>query len=265
MKARRAMHAISRRLRALWAACLLLCFAPWAQAGPPAPPQLAFTQRLGQALPLDAAFTDSAGHAVALREYFGTRPVVLVLGYYRCPMLCSTVMDGILESLRGVGVDYEAVAISIDARETPADAAPKYAAYRGLLEPERADRLHLLTGGAQAIRDVARATGFPYRHDPESGQFGHPAGFMVVTPDGVISRYFPGVRFQARDVRLALVEAAGGRVGSLADRLVLLCSHYDPQLGRYDAAVMQLARGVGIVTALVLAAVVMTARRRRRR
>jgi protein SCO1/2 len=229
-----------------------------------APPLLAFDQRLGQPVPLDRTFHDMSGAPVELGRYFGTRPVILVLGYYHCPMLCSTVMDGILESLRGIGVDYDVVAVSIDPAETSADAARKYEAYRGLLEPGREQRLHLLTGQADAIQSLAAAAGFPYHRDPATGQFGHPAGFLVVTPQGKISRYFPGIRFEPRDVRLALVEASSGHIGSLADRLVLLCSHYDPQRGQYNVAVMQLARGVGGATMLGLLGVILVTRRRRR-
>jgi protein SCO1/2 len=226
---------------------------------------LAFDQRLGQPLPLDDSYTDMSGRAVTLRKYFGQRPAVLVLGYYHCPMLCSTVMDGVLESLRGIGVDYDVIAVSIDPREAPADAARKYEAYSGLMDAGQSGRLHLLTGEQNAILDMTRATGFPYRYDAASGQFGHPAGFLIITPQGRISRYFPGVRFQARDVRLALVEASAGRVGSLADRLVLVCSHYDPRNGQYNLAVMQLARAVGGVTILGLVGMVLVARRRRHR
>jgi len=230
----------------------------------PNPPVLQFDQRLGAAIPPGLAFRDQAGRAVTLGDYFAQRPVILVLGYYRCPMLCSTLMDGILQSLRSIGVDYEVVAASIDPRETPRDAARKYAAYRALAEPGRGERLHLLTGEAAPVAGLARAAGFPYRRDPATGQYGHPAGFLVLTPEGRVSRYFPGLRFAPKDVRLALVEASSGRVGTLSDRLALLCYHYDPRHGRYDLAVMAVARAVGLATLAALAVAIAVMIRRRR-
>jgi protein SCO1/2 len=264
-----AMMPIARALTLMLTLLLLsmLALAPCKAVHAQAQPSLRlleFDQRLGAPLPLDAAFTDQAGAPVSLGRYFGKRPVILVLGYYHCPMLCSTVMNGVLESLRGIDADYEAVAVSIDPHETAADAAGKYASYQGLLQPGRQDRLHLLTGAAGPIADLARAAGFPYQYDPATGQYGHPAGFMIATPDGRISRYFPGVRFDARNARLALVEASAGRLGSLADRLVLLCSHYDPRSGKYNVAVMDLARAGGMATLAALCLLVFLARRRRR-
>lgn len=241
-----------------------LLYLPLPARAQPAPELLEFDQRLGQRLPLQAAFTDQDGKAVTLGRYFGDRPVILVLGYYHCPMLCSTVMDGILESLRGIGAGYEAVGVSIDPKETSADAAGKYDAYRGLLEPASQDRLHLLTGSGASITALARAAGFPYRYDAASGQYGHPAGFLIATPDGRISRYLPGVRFDRRTVRLALVEASSGRLGTLADRLVLMCSHYDPRNGKYSVAVMDAARAAGLATLAALGLLVLHSRKRRR-
>jgi protein SCO1/2 len=249
-------------MKILFGLLLSMC-AVLAQAAPI--DAIEFHQRLGQQVPLQDRFMDQNAHDVALGSFFGQRPVILILGYYHCPMLCSTLMDGVLESLRGIGVDYEIVAASIDPKEKPADAARKYAAYEGLMDAGQPEHLHLLTGSPQSIVDLAQAAGFPYRYDPASGQYGHPAGFLVVTPEGHISRYFPGVRFSSTDIRLALVEASSGRIGSLADRLVLLCSHYDPRSGQYNVAVMALARGVGLAALAALVLGVFVADRRRRR
>ncbi|GAA4334354.1 hypothetical protein GCM10023144_26550 [Pigmentiphaga soli] len=258
---RHGRHPAFATYRRLLQAAALLCASaacaiqPHAQALPAAGPDtVAFVQRPGAALPLDAALRDEAGRAVRLGSYFGAEPVVLVLGYYHCPMLCSTLMDGVIESLHGIGVDYRVVGVGIDPAETPADAAARHAAYQGLLDPEQRGRLHLLTGAAAPVARIARAVGFHYRRDPATGQYAHPAGFVVATPDGTVSRYFPGVRFAPRDLRLALVEASRGTVGSVSDRLFLLCAHYDPQRGRYTLAAMTAARAAGLAVLAVLAA-----------
>ena len=188
-----------------------------------------------------------------LGDYFGQTPVVLVLGYFECPNLCSTVLDGVLEGLVQAGVPgdrYRLLALSIDPREGPREAKGRLAAYRSLLAPGTA--AHFLTGSGEATARLAGDGGFPYAWDPEMGQYRHPAGFLVATPEGRISRYFPGVRFDPRDIRLALTEASAGRVGTLSDRLLLLCSHYDPRAGRYTVPVMAAVRAVCLGLALGL-------------
>lgn len=235
-----------------------------AAASAVAAPQWSFEQRLGAAVPLASAFRDTADLPVTLGSYFGNAPVVMVLGYYHCPRLCSTVMDGILQSLQQVDLDYVMVGIGIDPSETPPAAARKRAAYLTGYGEAALAHTHLLTGGDEAIRAVAGSVGFAYRYDEESGQYAHPAGFIVLTPEGRVSRYFPGVRFAARDVRLALVEASAGRIGTLADQLVLMCSHYDPLEGRYTTSVMRLMRFTALAACLALTAGVFWAARRRR-
>lgn len=220
-------------------------------ATPPA--SLEFIQRLDAQLPLEAVFGNEDGRPVRLRDYFGQTPVVLVLGYFHCPNLCSTLLDGVLESLVQVnlpGSGYRLLAVSIDPRETPADARRRLESFRPLLGPGLA--AHFLTGSREASSRLAADAGFPYAWDREHGQYMHPAGFLVATPEGRVARYFPGVRFDVRDLRLALVEASAGRVGSLADRLLLLCSHYDPEIGRYSVPVMAAVRTVCLAIALGL-------------
>jgi len=226
--------------------------------------QFAFRQHLGRAMPAVQGLRDERGRAVALADFLGQRPMVFVLGYYHCPVLCSTLMDSVLQTLNGVDVPYEVVAVSIDPTETPADARAKYSYYVTLMAAGQGSRLHLLTAPASAITALADAAGFPFRRDPDSGQYLHPAGFLVLTPEGRISRYLLGVGQSARDIRLALVEASGGKVGGLADRLVLLCSHYDPQTGRYGVAAMALARTAGLATLAALLGGLWLLRRRRR-
>jgi len=224
----------------------------------------AFRQHLGRAMPLVTGLHDEQGREVALGDYLGQRPVIFVLGYYHCPVLCSTLMDSILQTLNGVDVPYEVVAVSIDPTETPADARPKYSYYTTLMPAGQGSHLHLLTAPVSAIAALTDAAGFPYRRDPHTGQYLHPAGFLVLTPDGHISRYLLGIGQSARDIRLALVEASGGKVGGLADQLVLLCSHYDPQTGRYSVAAMAMARVAGCGTLAVLLGGIWLLRRRRK-
>lgn len=227
--------------RALLFVCLMMAIAPACAAAP------------DERLPLAQAFNDESGRPVHLRDYFDDVPVVLVLGYFECPNLCSTVMDGVLEGLARAGLpasSYRLLAISIDPREGAANARRRMGGYR----PLRAHEVdaHFLTGAAAASGAVAASIGFPIRWDAEHAQYVHPAGFVVAMPSGRVARHFDGVRFDARDVRLALVEASAGRVGSLGDRLLLFCSHYDPQSGRYNFAAMTAVRLVGGVVALSL-------------
>ncbi|HEX8989789.1 MAG TPA: SCO family protein [Rhodocyclaceae bacterium] len=206
--------------------------------------------RSGAMLPLQETFRDESGRAAALGDYFGRVPVVLVPGYFTCPNLCSTVMDGVLEGLARAGPPaMRLLAVSIDPRETPHDARRRLDAYRPVLG---GIDVHFLTGG-EAGQRVAADLGFPISWDAEHAQYVHPAGFVVATPEGRIARYFLGVRFDARDLRLALTEATAGRSGSLGDRLLLFCSHYDPQTGRYSFAAMTAVRIAAMSVLAVLA------------
>lgn len=240
-----------RRLRL----CLLLAFliprlTSGAERSPPA--GLEFVQRLDAPLPLELGLRDETGREVRLGDYFGRGPVILVLGYFNCRNLCGTLLDGVLESLAQAGLPasaYRFLAVSIDPRDDSAAAGAKAAAYRPILA---GGDIHFLTGEAGATARLAGSAGFPYAWDGEQGEFRHPAGFLVATPEGRIARYFLGVRFASRDLRLALVEASAGRVGSAADRLLLLCSHYDPDTGRYTFAAMTAVRAACLLAAVSL-------------
>lgn len=226
---------------------LLLLAAPWARATMAA--DLEFAQKLNATLALDLPLRDEAGRPVRLGDYFGATPVVLVFGYFRCRNLCSTVLDGVVEGLARAGLpaaDYRLVAVSIDPRDDASTARDKAAAYRPLLGGGEA---HFLTGAGTVTRRLATSAGFPYAWDETEGQYLHPAGFLVATPDGRIARYFLGVRFDPGELRLALAEAAAGRTGSLTQRLLLLCARFDPHTGRYSGAVVVAMRVLILATA----------------
>jgi protein SCO1/2 len=233
-------------------------------------PQLkdvSFKQRLNEMLPLDAEFTDESGRRVALGDYFGRKPVVLAFVYYECPMLCTQVMNGLSSALKVMpftaGEDYEVVLVSFDPRDTPAIAAEKKRAHLEYWSTERdAASWHLLTGDEATIKRVTSAAGFSYQWDERTGQFAHVSGVLVVTPQGRLSRYFYGVEYSPKELRLAMVESGEGRVGSAIDELLLYCFHYDPEAGRYGLMVMNLVRLGGVVTVLGIAGFILIMRRR---
>jgi protein SCO1 len=239
------------------------------------PPRTEISQQLDVALPLELPFSDAEGRPVRLGTYFADgRPVILVLGYYRCPNLCGLTMHGILEALDASGLphsDWRIVAVSIDPDETPADARARERVYVDYATFLRRDRpaarpldLQLLVGPAPSIAALSERIGFAYQRDAGAAQadsadaaaaasrYAHAAGFVVVTPDGRTSRYFFGVRFDARELHRALVDAAAGTIGSLSDRLVLLCAHFAPLAGRHDVAVMNGLRAVAALLVLGL-------------
>jgi protein SCO1 len=233
---------------------------------PPQFVEVTFRQRLNEKLPLDAAFKDETGRPVTLGQYFGKKPVILAFVYYQCPMLCIQVMNG-LSSALGVmpfkaGQDFEVVLVSFDPRDTPATAAEKKRAHLEYWSAEAdADAWHLLSGDEATIRRVTSAAGFNYRWDEATQQFAHVSGVLVLTPDGTLSRYFYGVEYSPKELRLALVESGEGKVGSAIDELLLYCFHYDPASGRYGVVVMNLVRLGGVLTVLFIAGFIMVARR----
>jgi protein SCO1/2 len=243
------------------------------EAGAPSgsvPPQLAdvtFEQRLDTMLPLDARFRDESGHEVALGDYFGRRPVVLAFVYYSCPMLCTQVLNGVSSAVKAmpftVGRDFDVVYVSFDPRDTPSTAAEKK---RTQLEDyhqtDTAAGWHYLTGDETSIARVTAAAGFSYRWDEATGQFAHVSGVLVATPDGRLSRYFYGVEYSPKELRMALVESGEGRIGSAVDQLLLYCYHYDPSTGRYGVIAMNLVRLGGAITLVLLGGFIWLMRRR---
>jgi protein SCO1/2 len=240
-------------------------------AAVPAPlREIGFDQHLDEHLPLDTDFVDESGRTIRLGEYFQSKPVVLVFMYYDCPMLCGQVLSSLAASLDtmslDVGTDFDVVTVSFDPRETPAQAMPrKSAALERYRRPSAAAGWHFLTGTQASIDRLTKAAGFRYAWDEATKQFAHPTGIIVVTPDGRPARYLFGLDYGPRDLRLALVEASAGKVGSPVDSLLLYCYHYDPMTGRYGLAIMRALRiaGAGTVLALGTFIVVMVRRERR--
>ncbi|MEB2284722.1 MAG: SCO family protein [Polyangiaceae bacterium UTPRO1] len=230
-----------------------------ADVTPPALREVGIDQRLGERLPLDAAFTDDHGRVVKLGDYFGKKPVVLVLTYFECPMLCTLVLNGLGKTLKTMsfepGREFDVVAVSFDPRDTPETAAKKKAAYvADYGRPATADGWHFLTGAPASIESVAKAVGFRYRWVPEEKQFAHAAAIMVATPEGKLARYYYGVEYSGRDLRLGLVEAADRKIGSPVDALMLFCYRYDPATGKYGAIALNLVRAGGVATVLAIGA-----------
>lgn len=228
-------------------------------------------QKLGARLPDDLELVDSTGTPVRLGELLGERPLVLGLVYYECPMLCGIAMEGLTRNMKVLGLelgrDYDVVTVSIDPGETPGVAAAKKQEYlRDLGRDDEQARAgwHALTGEQEAITRLAEAVGFRYVYLPEVDEYAHGAAVMVITPEGEISRYFYGVEYPARHLRLGLVEAAGGGIGSVTDQLLLLCYHYDPVTGKYGFAIWSALRLGAIVTVLGIVLFIVSSLRRER-
>jgi protein SCO1 len=228
---------------------------------------IGYDQKLGDSLPLAIRVRDEAGRDVPLGSFFGERPVILALAYFRCPMLCNVVMDDLATSLKVVpftaGKDYDVVIVSFDPQDTPSLAAAKkdeVVARYG--KRETAPAWHFLTAKPPAIAAITQAVGFRYYWDTDTKQFAHAAGIVLLTPKGRISRYIYGVEFPARDIRLALVEASGEKIGSVVDQVLLFCFHYNPVIGKYSAMTMNIVRLGGAVTVIGLLLMVVLLRRR---
>jgi protein SCO1/2 len=218
---------------------------------------IGWEQRRGERLPLQLQFTDEAGLAAPLDHYFDRVAVVLVFVYFSCPGLCPEVLAGVKEGLQGTGLqagrDYELLVVSIDPEDTPALATQQKSHLIADASLKRA--AHFLTASDDSSQALARSAGFNYRYDAEHAQFAHAAGFLIADRRGVISRYFLGVRYPPEQIRTALIDAGQGRIGSLAERLRLLCYHFDPVQGRYSLAIMNLLRAFAIGCALVVAVI----------
>jgi protein SCO1 len=228
------------------------------QARPGILSKIAIDQKIGGQLPLETPFVDESGREVKLGDYFGERPVILALVYYECPMLCTQVLNGLVSALGvmnfEVGREFDVVAVSFNPKEGPGLASQKKAAYLERYgRPGSAGGWHFLTGTQESIARLTDAVGFRYELDKEIGQFAHGAAIEVITPKGTIAKYFYGIEYSPRDLRLGLVEAADERIGTLIDDVLLFCYHYDPSTGKYGATVLGIVRMGAVATILAFA------------
>jgi protein SCO1 len=267
------------KYRILVAICLpLFAAAPaFAQYYPAAKPELEervpkveVEPRLGATLPLELPFVDETGTEIELRKYFGLRPVILAMVYYECPMLCTMVLNGLMRGLKPLsmnpGQDFEVVVISIDPRETPTLAARKKKAQLAMYaRPARNAGWHFLTGREQEIEKVARAVGLGYVYQPDLEQYAHAAAVTVLTPEGKVARYLYGIDYAPKDLKLSVLDASQEKVASVADRMLMLCFHYDPISGKYGFAIMNAIRAGGLLTMLGIGGAIFAMVRRERR
>ena len=232
--------------------------------------RIGIDQKLGDALPLDLVFRDGTGEPVTLRQYFGEKPVILTLVYYECPMLCTQVLNGLVRSLKplslSIGEEFDVVTVSIDPGETAELAAAKKAEYlKNYGRATAQTGWHFLTGDQEQITRLVEAVGFRYEYDSDTDQYIHASGIVMATPEGKLARYFYGIDYPPKDLRLGLVESSAGQIGSPVDQLLLLCYQYDPLTGRYGLIIFTSLRIAGIATILALGAFIFVMLRRDRR
>ncbi|MGO9011670.1 MAG: SCO family protein [Bryobacteraceae bacterium] len=280
-----------RPVGALCAGFLLTTAAALAQPGQPAPMQPSYSlqdshlkpalpgalkgvgidQRLDAQVPLSTIVRDEAGRDVSLGSFFHSgKPVLLAPVYYRCPMLCTEILTGMESALKVVslnpGRDFEVIALSFDPKDTPDLAEAKKENYlRRYNRPNTANGWHFLTGTEANVRVITDAIGFHYKYDPATDQYAHASAIMILTPAGRVSKYFYGVEYSPRDLRLGLVEASSEKIGTPVDAVLLFCFHYDPATGKYGAVAMNLVRGAGVALLLVGGLAIVIALRRESR
>ncbi|HEY0456340.1 MAG TPA: SCO family protein, partial [Verrucomicrobiae bacterium] len=237
-------------------AAFLWCHSLFADVSTPLDPQslskITFDQNLGKQLPLQTQFQDESGQIVSLTQFFNNKPVLLAFGYYECPMLCSAVLNGMVDGLQELkataGKDFEIVFVSISHSEQPPLAAAKKRTYLKRYGRPAEDGWHFLTGSESSIRLLTQSAGFHYAYDPSIHQYAHPAGFLVTTSDGKISRYFSGVTYSGADLQKAIAGARSQEIGNPIQQFLLLCFHYNPVTGKYGAAILTFVRLCGIAT-----------------
>lgn len=243
---------------------------PAQQGPPPVLRQVGFDQKLGDSVPLELRFKDDTGRDVLLRDYFGKKPVVLSLNYYGCPMLCTVTLNGLASALNvlsslDAGREFEVVTVSFDPSEGPDLAARKKASYLTRYKRPTAEAgWHFLTGDQAAIDALTGAVGFRYAWDEDTKQFAHPAGIVVLTPEGRISRYLYGIEYAPKDLKLALMESSSEKIGTAVDQAILYCYRYDPMTGRYSASIMRIMRAGAMLTVLALVGYIVFSLRRER-
>src|SRR4051812_10814926 len=224
-------------------------------------------QKLNDQLPLDAVFKDEQGNQVQLGQFFNKgKPVVVSLVYYQCPMLCNQVLNGMLGSFRqttfNIGEQFEVVTVSFDTKETPQLAADKKQTYiKGYNRAGGGAGWHFLTGDDANVKRLTEAVGFRYTWDEQTKQFAHASGIMIATPEGKLARYFYGIDYPVKDLRLGLVEASANKIGSPVDSLMLYCYHYDPSTGKYGVVIMNVIRLGGVITVIAIVALLFLLRK----
>jgi protein SCO1/2 len=259
-------------------ASVYCCIALTTSAATNAPPSslsddtligIKFDQKLNSQVNPELVFRDEQGKAVKLAGYFDRKPLILNLGYYECPMLCSLVLNGMVESLLGlkldIGNEFDVICVSIDPSETPELAAAKKRTYLKRYGRAGADSgWHFLTGDAAAIEELSAQVGFRYAYDPVIKEYAHPSGLIILTPDGKVARYFFGIDFPAKEMAAALRTADDRKVGSPIEQFVLLCFHYSPLTGKYGDLIMAAVRVSGVATLLALGGILVVRARRKR-
>jgi protein SCO1/2 len=275
------LHRNSRPLARCLLAAAWALFGPWASAQaqnpapgantlPGLPARADLEQKLGAQVPLDLTFNDEAGRRVPLRRYFGERPVVLQLGYNHCWLMCDVVTGALVRTLQDLrldtGRDFDVIFVSIDPRETWQLAAKKRAQFiRSYGRSRTGQGWHFLTGNQPEIAALASAVGFHYFYDPPSRQFAHPSGIMICTPSGVLSKYFYGVEFDPHQLRQALLQAAGGTIGTRVEALLLLCYHWNPLTGKYGLLISRVIKTLCLGSVALLGGYIIASLRREAR
>lgn len=240
-----------------WAQINSGIMSPPASTRPPLLQNVGIEQHLDAQVPPDLTFRDETGKAVKLGDYFGRKPLILNLVYYNCTMLCGEALAGLASAMRlvkfDVGKEFDVVTVSFDPRETPEMAAAKKNDYvKRYGRANAAAGWHFLTGQADSIDSLTKAVGFQYQYDPKTSQYAHATAIMLLTPQGHISRYFYGVDFPPKDLRMGLVEASQGKIGNAVDAVLLYCYHYNPETGKYGAMVANILRLAAAATILFL-------------
>jgi protein SCO1/2 len=240
---------------------------PSASVKPPGLTNVGIQQNLNQQIPLDVTFRDETGKAVHLGDYIGKKPVILSLVYYRCPMLCNELLVGLESALKAVkfdvGKEFDVLTVSFAPKDTPEVATAKKAEILNRYNRSgSADGWHFLTGPQESITALTKAAGFQYQYDPKTRQFAHTTAIMILTPEGRIAQYYYGVEFPPRDVRLGLIQASQGKIGTLADAVLLYCYHYDPKTGKYSVMINHIIQLGGGLTILSIGGVLLLLLRR---
>jgi protein SCO1/2 len=230
--------------------------------------QIKFDQKLNSQISPDLIFRDEAGKQIQMGNYFGKKPIVLVLGYYGCPMLCTLVLNGAISTFQdlkwSVGENFDVIFVSIDPNETLQLAAEKRKTYLRNYGRGNPDGWHFLTGDRNSIQRLADEIGFHFAYDPAIKQFAHPSGLVILTPDGKVSRYIFGVTYSAKELNSALREANSKKISSPVEQFILLCFHYSPLTGKYGNLAMNIVRIGGVITIAAIGVIVFTQQNRRK-